>query len=650
MDIVFVENRSELEFLDFSESSEYMVISLKPYICTLINNSDIKHNNKVNTIDSHSLFSTKEHMQVISISERIIEELRTNFNLFDDQNIDKSYEIAFISQVRFFINYLIAMSLIVDNAVKKYEPKKIISVKPDNISSLGFIKPSSSFIGEVIKNYCRDKNIEHQFLNLSLKDYRNNSRNRGSKKKQNYPLRFLHKTKYFLNNLLKLFLFELQIILFKIIGHNKKIIFSVSSAYNLDRLTQEFSTYFENSLIVYGSKPTNMSFRELFSKKVFFFFKLPSNRIFSNELEKFKNYYQSLYLKLSNQISSNKDIFFVNETYIGKIIDDYIKVPLRQNMMELESLNQNLSKIFLRHKPDFAFAQHALGMGCALSIQSNTKNIKAMLVTHGTFVPSEEYYSHTEWSEMARNLFNSNFPFVAVQTPNAKKFLSQQKNVSSLQIKTGALIYSRNNHSNTKSKELKNSLFGEHANKIIILHASTPKNWGNFSPYVYETLEEYILNMKDLVSAAERIKDVHIALRVREKDLAGLSIEELKIILGKSDSYSIYPTGSFEEYLFSSDALVSYSSTCIEEALINEKPVIQYDPYRNYKHLPALEVSQALQFPQPIYFCGQRRELKRSLDWIVTNHLKRQDSLDIDWSQYRYINNNSWIKRFINAV
>ena len=71
-----------------------------------------------------------------------------------------------------------------------------------------------------------------------------------------------------------------------------------------------------------------------------------------------------------------------------------------------------------------------------------------MLVTHGTFVPSEEYYSHTEWSEMARNLFNSNFPFVAVQTPNAKKFLSQQKNVSSLQIKTGALIYSRNNHSN----------------------------------------------------------------------------------------------------------------------------------------------------------------------------------------------------------
>ena len=284
-------------------------------------------------------------------------------------------------------------------------------------------------------------------------------------------------------------------------------------------------------------------------------------------------------------------------------------------------------------QPQYVFSQHSLGINYELGEYCAKHSIPSMLVSHGSHVPHPGTVAELEWSVFAHTMINSKFPFVALQTPCAAAFMRNQNNVVSSCIKTGALLFARKINSAENLIPAKKKLFKGCENKSIILHASSPRDWKGLRPWVYETTDEYIRNINDIIRTVERSPSLYLAIRFRPT--SHLSLSDFKGSLIDSDCYDIYDDGSFEEYLLASDLLISYSSTTIEEALQNKIPVLQYDPDGKYMHIKAPLIDDNKFIDNPIYYCGNKRTLKKSITAVLEN-IELIKSNEAAWFMYNY--------------
>ena len=118
-----------------------------------------------------------------------------------------------------------------------------------------------------------------------------------------------------------------------------------------------------------------------------------------------------------------------------------------------------------------------------------------------------------------------------------------------------------------------------------ILHAGTYKKLIGLRPWIYETSDEFVNGLLDLINAVDSIGNAHLTIRFRP--MAECDLEALQQLLPSSTCYEIKTGGSFLEDLASADLLVSYASTTIEEALNARRPVLLWGGSRRYRHLPA---------------------------------------------------------------
>jgi len=184
----------------------------------------------------------------------------------------------------------------------------------------------------------------------------------------------------------------------------------------------------------------------------------------------------------------------------------------------------------------------------------------------------------------------------------------------------------------------------EHATKKIIMHAGTPKSDRSMRPWVYETNDEYVRNIKDLIKAVDQLENVYLVIRFRPSE--GLDKDTLLQLTRNSEHCGVYSDGDFSDYLSISDMLVSYSSTTIEEALQNNVPVLQYDHDDKYMHIKAPTVDHKNFKINPIYYCGQEGNLSQSIKLILEN-LEPIQADQAKWEDYRYSIDAelSWLER-----
>ena len=102
--------------------------------------------------------------------------------------------------------------------------------------------------------------------------------------------------------------------------------------------------------------------------------------------------------------------------------------------------------------------------------------------------------------------------------------------------------------------------------------------------------------------------------------------KEISDLIGNLKNASIHTSGSFADLLCACDALVSASSTTIEEALVNKIPVFPYDGARNLNMVDAAPVEEFDPI-RPVVFCGNSAQLSQDLtkfkDICVANRKKR---------------------------
>ena len=121
--------------------------------------------------------------------------------------------------------------------------------------------------------------------------------------------------------------------------------------------------------------------------------------------------------------------------------------------------------------------------------------------------------------------------------------------------------------------------------KLTILHASTTKDGAK--RYLFETPDELLETLIDVVEIMSECSNLKLIIKFRE--IESFSFNALTALLGPlPDNVTITRNAPFGDVLAASHLLMSFSSTTIEEALINNKPVLLYGGKGRYSHIPVL--------------------------------------------------------------
>lgn len=291
------------------------------------------------------------------------------------------------------------------------------------------------------------------------------------------------------------------------------------------------------------------------------------------------------------------------------------------NYMRIDRL---LRKIICNNKVSLAFTDNALGMSGQLGEQCVKNNVPSMLISHGSHVVTHCANAKLEWALHAKTILNATFGHLAIQTPHAEVFLANENKIYGKTVKTGPLILCRSSETSIRDECFEKQC----KDKVVFLHASTPKPMHYLRPWVYETIDEYIRNINDIIQIVNNNKDAYLAIRFRPQ--AWLCLEDFKSLLIPSENYDLYCDNSLNDYLLHADYLISYSSTTIEEALHAKVPVVQYDPDGKYHHITGINLKRPECVSHADVYTISSRE---DLDWgikqlVLTAKEKRNEDLD----------------------
>ncbi len=304
-----------------------------------------------------------------------------------------------------------------------------------------------------------------------------------------------------------------------------------------------------------------------------------------------------------------------------------------------------LTHLWRKNKPWLVISQHARGLTAIAGEVCRIQNIPSLMVPHGSFTPLRNPQSALEWRENALGMINTPYEYVALQTPLTEGFINDLS-IKSKTIITGPLIIGRPIATNQAQQNLRKKLAPN--GEKIILHASTPKHRQGQRFLNYETIDEYVQAMADLITAVDTLKGYKLILRFRPVD--ELTTDELKSLLPQSSSSCIASDGNFNDYLAVADLLVSFSSTTMEEALLNNVAVLQYDKFNRYEHIPGVLISVGRPWPgvSGVYTVRSQEDLAFALESIKINHLNDHKTFPV--VSYRYdrkkcVALDQWIKQ-----
>jgi hypothetical protein len=614
--MIFIEYPDEIDLYKKFIDMDTIVVSMGPSVGVELSKRNIKF------ISSASFFESKDHCIILTTSAKIVEKIRPLLNGFVCGKVNYSFEKNWIFYFRFYLHYWLAMLQIIHTAVKKNSPDMLITLESINASQLEMVTSDSErFLGMIVRMYGEAHGLKIQYV------------------KNAYKVKIFFLIKKFLKRLAEAITFEFLLFLYPVVIRNKVTILAPDPAYNMQRLMGEVAQNIGGATPVYlRNNRINLikTIQSMVKRDSFSFIRLAS--IGFSKRRQFKEKYSARMGGVKSCIYSMLDDTTINEVSLNSPLIEFIENGLTDGMECIYKEALSLNRVLNVVQPKYVFSQHSLGVNYILGEYCKKNTIPSLLISHGSYVPHPDTVAELEWSVHAHTMINSKYQFVALQTPWSLKFLEEQEGVVSQGIATGPLLFARksaNSHS-----EKRDSIYSKHGGRRIVLHASSPKSWKTFRPWIYETVDEYIRNINDVIKAVEKTPNLYLAIRFRP--LKELNLSEFKSSLISSDCYNVYSEGSFEEYLIHSDLLISYSSTAIEEALQNHIPVLQYDPDGKYEHIPGSLLSgDGDSIISSVYMVNSEYDLSPALLWWSKKHVNKES---IDWSNHIMdVDNMTWL-------
>lgn len=170
---------------------------------------------------------------------------------------------------------------------------------------------------------------------------------------------------------------------------------------------------------------------------------------------------------------------------------------------------------------------------------------------------------------------------------------------------------------------------------VTIVMASSCKNRATYRFWATETPDEYLESCRDMIEAVNGMPGVRLVIRLHKK--LQLPTSDLMTLLAESDRVTIDREGTFKDRLGSSDLVVSFSSTTIEEALQNRVPVLLYDPWQRYQHCEAAHVDHPYDLvPAAVHYVDRREILRGTLEALIERQLRSSEAGGYSFDAYSF--------------
>lgn len=586
--------------LDRIKNRNYHILALQPETQAYLKRKNILFFNTT------KFFSKESHQNILLKSAEIIEPFRRLLNIRDCLGIKEGYNNAFVFYLRHYtILYLLWQIEVVHNAIDYLKPEKLITVKWNySLDAMDCIPRNDRYLSIIAEKVAVEKGMGIELL-AGRRDYYRS---------------MIKKSRISFLEVIKTTIFQLNLWLFKFRSKDKKFIMYSSKGYNLEDVNKSFFDAFTGIMSVsLSSKNIIKDFKTMLcSSKCLDMRVLLTAHLPGNMRKEFLGNLNGVINRLSVYFSNNENILRYREINFHDLVFLKLRKSMIPFLVNLYGQTYNLDKFMRIKNPALVLSQIARGIFYNLGELTSVYNIPSVLISHGSHVPPSNRYEDIEWGEHGLGLMSTCYKYLAVQSPWALNYLKKRPS-SSIPLITGSLLFTKIKKNKALILSIKKKIIPQHTDKIIVLHAGTPKPAQSLRPYVYETVDEYIENINSLIKAVDTLKEVHLIVRFRPS--VHLQLNDFLDLLIKSNCYSVHSEGVFDDYLSIADMLVSYSSTTIEEALQNRVPVLQYDSQGKYCHIEGQELDPSLN-PKvdSCYYINSEDKLLWGLKWLSENH------------------------------
>lgn len=586
-DLVLLEFVDEAEaYLDYCRNSgrdpsEDHIIALDPTVTICLNRQGIS------SFNTEPYFSSESHHRSLEKSTEITDWLETRFHVKDELGIEKAYSNGLIWYCRYFIHHMLWLCEILHAALKIHSIRCVLTVSAfqhDRKSPM--INDDDRYLGFLSRKVCEAYGISFDTIPMDRKQRRHGIISKIFDAICHIAIRLIVPLHYL-----------------SLIGLRRHHpVLMITRSYRMEDLVKQALMAFPNQKwIVSGQidyKGGLLTKSAKFMRAIGLGICMPRDPIFTREvwpqIFKYKqkvtpvfdadlnNALRDLCRSVLNdkQLFSHHGIYFADHL-VNKIESD-IAFALLAQYKDTLGLNEMLEAV----KPGLIVTPYGRRELYALGELGAKRGVPGMLISHGSFTPVKNKLEWMGWNIHSQGMFYGSFTHGALQSKLSEEF-SHSLDTSVRFVRTGPLAWGAKVNRNT-TKRIRESLVPEGAGSRIIVHASSPKYRSGMHFHVYETPDEYISGITDLINAVETIPDCFLIVKFRSAFLRG---EQLLELLPKSDKFCVSVDEPFLDVLSIANLLVSFSSTTIEEALQNQVPVLLYGGNGRYQHVEATHVT-----------------------------------------------------------
>ncbi|MDD5356011.1 MAG: hypothetical protein PHY56_05715 [Candidatus Omnitrophica bacterium] len=626
---------------DFFLRKDVLAVCLYPNVRVFLKSKGIEAKDTLAYLDNDA-----QH-RIILKTEEIAKLLMRNTNLKDGFGIKRGYEEECLHHLRMYINHFLCIIEILESIKNKHQSIEFCCCLPKNSDGMYtgnvFIQNEERFLGLIARDFCKINNISFNGNYLQT---------RKVNPLVNFMAILVRKAAQLI------ILVEYRSAISKK-HNNKKTIVVPAHSYNMGTLLKEIEERHpgvRRVMVMEGisSLKGEMSKIRLVLKNYCKRFKkenildaiifIDSVKCFFRKDLNQQNAIKKELVNLKDTINNRlKGLLSYNKVPIHFYLAEKIDRGLKNEMLNLQHNTLILHNLLKQLQPKLLMAMYSRGIYHMMGELSHYLGFYSLSISHGTHVAPNNEFEKIENYHLGTGVILNTFKNVAVQTPWANKFLDYYKDERP-RLVSGPLLYAEVKKE-TRDKKRKEILGIQDKHRIII-HATTQKLRTGMRFHITETLDEYISGLADIVNAVNDLGDVFFILRPHPA--CDLSEKDFYMSLPRCNRFKIINKGSFGDVLSAGDLLISYSSTCIEEALQNRIPVILFDKWKRYNHFNIKETTQADAFDrQPAYYLTNPQLLAKGISGILdifnTNPLQDRDLMD-----YKYP--REYRGRFFNFV
>ena len=587
------------------ENENFTLIALYPNIKTYLEREGYTCN------DTQQYLSEDGRNRASCKSLQITEYIRNHFDFTDSLNVTDGYIENLVWYSRWSYNHIIQLVEIITTAINIHSPSKVILIdyRKARYSSSPYPMHHDMYIADICQHYCLQKKIDVVFEKIKL------------------PLNFKLMLKIAARKLRAIATtnaIAAQIHLRQIKKYLRihPVLFTTDQ-YRLNTVAHKIKSE-QIAVVKLQDWPDIPRLSNLFkhtSSESLFLLNIQIHAIetlYKNDQHS-KHRLENSLDQLFKDMFSHHHVFNYYGFELMRPVADKIKLGIFPDILNLHRRVSALHAILKTIRHSMVFSNGCRTDDVVMGELCKNLDIPAMIISHGSHVPTSNAESGHEWYEHGRRLINAPYQYTALQSPLAQEFRNNFPS-DSKSIPTGPLTWATPINKD-RSLELKLAMLGNNNQDKVIVHAGTSKGSDGVRFHVYETPDEYLQSIIDVSEAVNNISNARLIVVFRPSP--EINTDTLSYNLSGHTRTLISTDNPLIDILGFTDLLVSFSSTVIEEALQNYTSVLLYGGQGRYKHIncPDFSIDTNLEQECPVYHVLNKQHLAPAIEECLNREI-----------------------------